>query len=367
MADCLIALGSNLGRRSDALRAAVAKLGDNPAVRVVGQSHWRQTAPVGGPAGQGRFVNGAVRIETSLTPPALFALLQQIETSLGRERHERWADRSINLDLLLYDEQVIATEELIVPHPRMAFRRFVLEGAAEVAADMRHPQIGWTIGQLLRHLDTAANYVAITGLPGAGQHELARRLHEEFGGGEFGAGGSGGGEFGGRLLSDPGSDRTDQAVRSQSLGARLEFLERRVALLSPAKLRSELPGETPGGDSLLVSDFWLGESLAAVDLVADADDRDTLSAQWEELHRAAVAPKLIVVLDAPTSFLTQRPADDAGDGPPEEILSHEEIEDFRRALDGLIRRGGHGPVLRLDATREDLVWQEASAAVCAMQ
>ena len=89
MADCLIALGSNLGRRSDALRAAVAKLGDNPAVRVAGESHWRQTAPVGGPAGQGRFVNGAVRIETSLTPPALFSLLQQIEKALGRERHER--------------------------------------------------------------------------------------------------------------------------------------------------------------------------------------------------------------------------------------------------------------------------------------
>ncbi len=140
-----------------------------------------------------------------------------------------------------------------------------------------------------------------------------------------------------------------------------------MALLSPAKSRSELPAETPGGDSLLVSDFWLGESLAAIDLIADADDRDTLKAQWETLHRAAVSPKLIVVLDAPTSFLTQRPAGDAGDGPPEEFLSHEEIAARRRALDGLIRRGGHGPVLRLDATREDLIWQEASAAVCAMQ
>ena len=92
---------------------------------------------VGGPAGQRAFLNAAARLETSLPPAELLARLQRIEWHLGRTGAKtRWAARTLDLDLLLYDDLVLSTPYLTLPHPRMAFRRFVLEAAAEVAPEM---------------------------------------------------------------------------------------------------------------------------------------------------------------------------------------------------------------------------------------
>ena len=153
MATTLIALGANLGDRRGNLQRAIALLARPPAQRVVAHSRWFSTAPIGGPAGQAEFVNAAARVETSLSPLELLAVLRDIEAELGRQQRERWAARCVDLDLLLFDDLILKTPELELPHPRMAFRRFVLEPAADVAADLLHPVIGWTIGQLLTHLN----------------------------------------------------------------------------------------------------------------------------------------------------------------------------------------------------------------------
>ena len=97
--------------------------------------------PIGGPAGQEPFLNAAALLETSLPPAELLARLQRIELHLGRTRETRWAARTLDLDLLLYDNLVLNTPYLTLPHPRMAFRRFVLEPAAEVAPEMAHPRL----------------------------------------------------------------------------------------------------------------------------------------------------------------------------------------------------------------------------------
>jgi len=173
---CLIGLGSNQGDRHAALEAAVAQLGQQPEIVLLARSAWRETSPIGGPADQSPYLNGAIRIETSLGPQQLLARLLQIEAERGRQRSERWAARPLDLDLLLYDRQVIDSPELTVPHPRMAWRRFVLEPAAEAAGAMLHPTIGWTVAQLLAHLNATRPYVAITGPIAAGKTRLARRL-----------------------------------------------------------------------------------------------------------------------------------------------------------------------------------------------
>ena len=115
---CLIGLGSNEGNRQATLDAAVAEVTGQPQITIAAVSSWYETAPIGGPPQQARFLNGAARAETSLEPHALLSCLQGIEDRLGRQRAERWGPRTIDLDLLLYDELVLDTPSLVLPHPR---------------------------------------------------------------------------------------------------------------------------------------------------------------------------------------------------------------------------------------------------------
>ena len=149
MSNCLIGLGSNLGNRREIIEEALAKLGRLRRIQVVRASSLRETAPIGGPADQPPYLNAAAVLDSSLQPQALLDVLQQIENQAGRRRNETWGPRTLDLDLLLYGELVLSTPTLMLPHPRMAWRRFVLEPAAEVAGEMRHPIIGWSIARLL--------------------------------------------------------------------------------------------------------------------------------------------------------------------------------------------------------------------------
>ncbi len=175
MADCLLALGSNVGDRAAQLDRAVQLLCDHPEVTATAVSRYYQTAPVGGPPGQGVFVNAALRIQTSLGPQQLLDWTLQVERQLGRERGVRWGPRGIDIDLLLYDRLVLQTPELTIPHPRMGVRRFVLVGACEIAADMVHPPTHWTLARLLSRLDQRPYYLAVCSALAARSRQLAVR------------------------------------------------------------------------------------------------------------------------------------------------------------------------------------------------
>jgi 2-amino-4-hydroxy-6-hydroxymethyldihydropteridine diphosphokinase len=147
-----VGLGANLGDRERTLRLAIERLGHLDGVAVVGVSELRETEPVG-VVDQPRFLNGAVAVDTALTPRDLLAALLDVERGLGRVREgERWGPRTIDLDLLLYGNLVVDEHGLRVPHPRLHERRFALEPLAELDPELEIPGRG-RVSELLSELD----------------------------------------------------------------------------------------------------------------------------------------------------------------------------------------------------------------------
>jgi 2-amino-4-hydroxy-6-hydroxymethyldihydropteridine diphosphokinase len=138
-----LALGSNLGDRLARLQAAVDALASEPGVTVCAVSRVYETAPVGGPE-QGPYLNAVIAVDTSLAPRELLAAAQRAEDAAGRERGERWAARTLDVDVLLIGDVEIDEPELAVPHPRMWDRGFVLAPLADVAPELVvRPDHGW--------------------------------------------------------------------------------------------------------------------------------------------------------------------------------------------------------------------------------
>lgn len=149
-----LALGSNDGDRMEALRAAVKALA--PYVDVASVSPVYETEPVY-IDNQPLFLNAALLGTTKLAPLALLWNIKRIETEIGRTPTYRYGPRLIDLDLIFYGNQVLATPELTIPHSHMAEREFVLRPLADIAPDWVHPQTGSTVTEMLSHLpDTSA-------------------------------------------------------------------------------------------------------------------------------------------------------------------------------------------------------------------
>ncbi|MDE2181375.1 MAG: 2-amino-4-hydroxy-6-hydroxymethyldihydropteridine diphosphokinase [candidate division NC10 bacterium] len=148
-----IGIGSNLGDRIGRCQEAIRAVAEIAEVTVIRASSLYETAPVP-PASGGWFVNGVVSVRTELTPGALLFELQRIEQRMDRAAERaRGVDRSIDLDLLLMGSQIMEQPDLILPHPRLHQRRFVLIPLCELDPDLRHPVFGVTMRQLLDRLD----------------------------------------------------------------------------------------------------------------------------------------------------------------------------------------------------------------------
>jgi 2-amino-4-hydroxy-6-hydroxymethyldihydropteridine diphosphokinase len=133
-----LGLGSNLGDRLTNLQGAVDLLQDEPGLQVTASSRVWETVPVGGPP-QPDYLNAVIRVDTDLSARDLLDAAHRVETRLGRVRKERWGARSIDVDLLLFDEEAFDDEDLIVPHPRMHQRAFVLLPLLELVEDPTLP------------------------------------------------------------------------------------------------------------------------------------------------------------------------------------------------------------------------------------
>lgn len=148
---CAIALGSNLGDSQQTLKQAIDRLNETAEITVNRVSSWYETLPIG-PA-QPNYLNGCARLTTRLSPETLLDTLLSIEDEFGRVRQERWGARTLDLDLLLYEDLVLETPRLQLPHPRMRERAFVLVPLAEIAPDWIDPVTKSAIAHLKDHID----------------------------------------------------------------------------------------------------------------------------------------------------------------------------------------------------------------------
>jgi 2-amino-4-hydroxy-6-hydroxymethyldihydropteridine diphosphokinase len=344
---CLLGLGSNLGDRSGLLDEALLRLQRHPNIKVAKQSRRHETDPVGGPGAQPPYLNAAAVLHTSLSPQALLAEFQKVEADLGRQRSEYWGPRTIDLDLLLYDNLTLSDPNLVIPHPRMAWRRFVLEPAAEVAPEMLHPGTGWTIARLLEHLNRTPWYLAIAGPIGAGKGYLAGEIAEK---------------SGARLLADQfDSARLETFCHDPSSLAwqiELEFLERRARQLAMGQ------PEWSGQGRPTVGDFWFEQSPAFASVWLLPEQMPAYMARWTELRSRVVRPRLTVLLRAPLEAVLAsiRTRGRAG----EIRLTIEQLRRIEHALDQQAAQA-EGPVLRLDALDKNAAVVELAAAVEAMR
>jgi 2-amino-4-hydroxy-6-hydroxymethyldihydropteridine diphosphokinase len=348
MARALIALGSNLGDRAGTLDAAVAAIKELPQTRLLANSAWIESAPVGPP--QPAYFNGVVLVETSLEPLDLLDRLQSIENAAGRVRTLRWGPRTLDLDLLLYADRVCGGDRLTLPHPRLALRRFVLEPAAQIASGMVHPTTRMTIGELLARFDSTPPYVAMMGPPGSGKtrlaHEVAQRsgsrLLLDAGRGESGAHTTDAG---------PNSDLGPTNSASPAIGREIEFLARRSRLIT---VENQPPGRS------MISDFWLAQSLAWSEAEHGAEAAAQVEAAYRRFESRVLPARFLAVLDVGRNQVgsgqRERTGQDgaaAGDGL---------YEPLRSAMRSLVERAGQPPAIWL-ATDD---WEGAVAELLAV-
>jgi 2-amino-4-hydroxy-6-hydroxymethyldihydropteridine diphosphokinase len=351
MATALIALGSNLGDRQRNLDDAVAQLGREPNIVVLATSRWRETQPIGGPKDQAQFLNGAALLGTSLTPQQLHGVLQRIEATAGRTRESRWAPRTLDLDLLLYDDLAIDTPELTVPHPRMSFRRFVLEPAAEIAPAMRHPTIGWTIADLWAHMRWKwVPYIAIAGPIAAGKTALAKSVSET---------------MMIRFIRDPvgtNSARVPTVDDAQmKLGAQGALLG--LGAFPPAKVHVTANSRRAEPPLMAISDFWIEQLMCYAELMYPHQQFLEYAELYRRTTRYVTRPRLLVVVDVAADVSWQRikGRDDESRTLRDWLVRYRELVLKRVSLQG------QGPVLRLDGTKLDEAKDELIAAIQAMQ
>ena len=153
MTRCAIALGSNLGNSLDILENSLIALANIPGIEVKNTSSWYQTKPVGNTTPQPDYLNGCAVLEVVQNPTELLAILQATEIQFGRVRTEKWSARTLDLDILLYQDVIIDFPDLKIPHPRMHERAFVLVPLAEIASDWIEPISGLAIAELLESID----------------------------------------------------------------------------------------------------------------------------------------------------------------------------------------------------------------------
>ncbi len=280
-----IGLGGNLGNRKEYLDKALKLISGIGNVALGRVSDFIETAALGDKS-QPDYLNTVVEVQTSLLPEKLREKLSEIENSLGRERKEKWSSRTIDLDLLLFGEQIINTDKLTVPHKQMHLRSFVLKGLCQLNPELIHPVMKVTVGELASRLngrdfslDSARpQLISIAGNIGVGKTTLAKKLAEY---------------FSCEILYEPYNTNpflpeVYAGKKELSLDSQLYFLTRRVKQSSPENL---LPNK------IYISDYVFDKELIYARALLDAKQLALYEDIYEPLSKNVCNPVLVIYMD----------------------------------------------------------------------
>ncbi len=287
-----IGLGSNLGEREKFIRNAVKMLDEAENIEVFRVSDIIETSPLG-QMNQPKYLNAVAEIETSLNAEYLYKMLVDIEKMLGREKKEKWASRIIDLDLLLFGREIINTPNLIVPHPQMHLRSFVLKGMCELNPELVHPVINESMKELtgrLNGFDYVLNpdiqqVISVGGIIGVGKTTLAEKLAKL---------------LGGKLLleaydTNPYMPEVYAGKKQYALDSQLYFLTTRTEQLNPGVL-------TTG--QIAISDYVFDKELIYARRLLDARQLRLYERTFPPLAEQVIPPVLVIYLqDSPRDCL----------------------------------------------------------------
>ena len=144
---CYLGLGANLGNREENIKNAISRLSSHPEILIKKRSSMIETKPYGN-IDQPDFINSVIEIETDLTAENLLSKCLTVENELGRKRNEKWGPRTIDIDILFCNDQIINSQKLIVPHPDLHNREFILRSLNEICPDFIHPVLNKSIKEL---------------------------------------------------------------------------------------------------------------------------------------------------------------------------------------------------------------------------
>ncbi len=283
-----IGLGSNLGDRKGHIDKAIKMLRETVNVAVERVSAIIESEPLGD-ASQPAYLNCVAEIKTDLSAGQMHEQLVHIEDSLGRERSEKWAPRTIDLDLLLFGGEVINGETLIVPHPQMHLRSFVLDGLRELNPKLLHPVLGETVDALASRLDGCdyapptdkPQLIGIAGNIGAGKTTLAKKLSAVLACGAILE----------RYDTNPFLAKVYGGNKDLALDSQLYFLASRVEQLNPAVCEK---------GRALVADYVFQKELIYAKLLLSDEQLGLYMKVYEQLSPAVIAPAILFYLaDSP--------------------------------------------------------------------
>jgi len=332
-----IGLGSNLGDRRHTIREALASLNRHPEIEVSRVSDIKETPPLG-QASEPYYLNGVAEIHTTVAPEELLSVLMNTEDILGRTRRGRWGPRTIDLDLLLFGRKIVRQPHLIVPHPQMHLRSFVLDGLCQLDGDLVHPLFHEPVRELAGRLgggnfvlDPAGpQLVSIAGPIGVGKTTLVKRLAAV---------------LDGQVVLEPYDTnpflaRVYAGQKDLALDSQLYFLLHRADQLHPEALSQE---------SVSLADYVFQKELIYARRLLDAEQLRLYERVYEVFTRTVEPPALVIYLeDSPQRCLERI---HHRNRPYEQQIVLEFLEALHQDYEHLFADWGICPLIRLPVSK----------------